>query len=195
MKERGEKMSKKIEFWYEFASSYSYPAAVRAEDVAQTHGFQIEWKPFLLGPIFADLGWTTSPFNLQPAKGAYMWRDLERICARLGLPFVRPETFPQNGLVAARIATAIEDQALRGSFTRAVFLSHFGHGRDISDVAHLTNLLGECGADTDDVIERSTSQQIKDALRDNTEKARTYGILAHQLGERMTAKSFGAMTA
>ena len=39
---------------------------------------------------FKTAGWTTSPFNLFPAKGRHMWRDLERLCAELSLPFRRP---------------------------------------------------------------------------------------------------------
>ena len=69
-----------VEFWFEFASTYSYPAALRIESLAQSQGVPV-WKPFLLGPVFRSQGWSDSPFNLFPAKGRYMCRDLERICA------------------------------------------------------------------------------------------------------------------
>lgn len=67
-----------IQFWFEFASTYSYPAAMRIESAAAARGIRVEWKPFLLGPIFRGQGWNDSPFNLVPVKGAYMWRDLAR---------------------------------------------------------------------------------------------------------------------
>jgi len=86
-----------VEFWFEFASTYSYPAALRIEALAQSEGVPIDWKPFLLGPIFRAQGWSDSPFNLFPAKGRYMWRDLERICAELSIPFRCPSQFPRNG--------------------------------------------------------------------------------------------------
>lgn len=85
-----------ISFWYEFASTYSYPAAMRLDRLSEAAGVKVRWRPFLLGPLFAELGRTTSPFNLQPAKGAYMWRDLARICARDGLVFRHPDPFPQH---------------------------------------------------------------------------------------------------
>ena len=91
-------------FWYEFASTYSYPAAFRVERAAASAGIAVVWKPFLLGPILARQGFTDSPFNLYPAKGRYMWRDLERLCADLGLAFRRPDPFPQSSLLAARVA-------------------------------------------------------------------------------------------
>ena len=84
------------DFWYEFASTYSYPAAMRVEALAASRGVRLRWRPFLLGPIFASRGMMDSPFNLDAAKGRYMWSDLKRICARLGLPLARPEPFPQN---------------------------------------------------------------------------------------------------
>ena len=67
-------------------------------------GVAVRWTPFLLDPNFAAQGWADSPFNLYPAKGAYMWRDLERLCAEQGLPLRRPTRFPRNGLLAARVA-------------------------------------------------------------------------------------------
>ena len=102
-----------IEFWFEFASTYSYPAAMRIEKVAGAAGLHVVWKPMLLGPLFnAQQGLKDSPFNAFPVKGRYMWRDLERTCIDEGLPLKKPEIFPQNGLKAARIVLALPDAAL-----------------------------------------------------------------------------------
>ena len=95
-----------LDFWFDFASTYSYPAAVRIGPLAAEAGVEVRFRPFLLGPIFKAQGWDTSPFNLYPAKGRNMWRDLERLCEDTGLPFRRPEPFPQNSLLAARVALA-----------------------------------------------------------------------------------------
>ena len=48
--------SRTIQYWFEFASTYSYPAACRIEDVAGQAGLVLEWKPILLGPIFRGQG-------------------------------------------------------------------------------------------------------------------------------------------
>ncbi|MFN3498505.1 MAG: 2-hydroxychromene-2-carboxylate isomerase, partial [Pannonibacter indicus] len=92
----------RLDFWFEFASTYSYLTAMRIETVAKDRGIDLVWRPFLLGPIFARQGWDTSPFNLFPAKGRYMWREMERMCEDMGLPLTVPDPFPQNGLMAAR---------------------------------------------------------------------------------------------
>ena len=94
----------RLEFWYDLASTYSYLSAMRIEAMAAKPGVDLEWRPFLLGPIFKAQGWTSSPFNLYPVKGQYMVRDITRIAADRGIPFVMPEPFPAHSLLAVRIA-------------------------------------------------------------------------------------------
>ena len=129
------------EFWYEFASTYSYPAALRVAALAEERGVSLVWRPFLLGPIFMAQGWRDSPFNIYPAKGRYMWRDLERTCAAMGVPLKRPEPFPQPSLLAARVALALEGDS-RADFSRRVFAAEFGQGLPIGDRATLGALAG-----------------------------------------------------
>ena len=165
-----------IEFWYEFASTYSYPAALRVEAVAAEGGVTVLWRPFLLGPIFAELGWSTSPFNLQPAKGAYMWHDVARSCEKLGQAFRRPEPFPQNGLLAARVATALPDDGTRGHFTRAVYRAEFAEGRIISEPEVIAALLSAQGLDAESLLAQAAEPSNKQALRAQTEAAQRHGI-------------------
>ena len=93
-----------LNFWFEFASTYSYPAMMRITSLADAAGIALKFRPFLLGPVFKAQGWETSPFDLYVSKGRNMWRDLERLCEELKLPFRRPEPFPQNSLQASRLA-------------------------------------------------------------------------------------------
>ncbi|HXL68434.1 MAG TPA: DsbA family protein, partial [Xanthobacteraceae bacterium] len=97
-----------LDFWYDFASTYSYLTAARGEAAAKAAGVELRWRPFLLGPIFRAQGWETSPFVLYPARGTYMLRDLDRHLAALGLPELKPpQQFPSNSLLAARAALAL----------------------------------------------------------------------------------------
>jgi len=114
-----------LDFWYELASTYSYLSVCRIEPLAREAGVELRWRPFLLGPIFTAQGWLNSPFNIFPAKGRNMWRDLERTCAARGLPFTHPPGFPQNSLTAARLALAIPLER-RPEFSRALFSAQFG---------------------------------------------------------------------
>lgn len=162
-------MSPRLDFWFDFASSYSYPAAMRIDALAETAGVRLNWRPFLLGPIFVAQGWTTSPFNLYPRKGRYMWRDLERICARERLPLQQPKIFPQNSLLAARCALAL-DAADRRAFVQAVFAAEFGKGERIDEAPTLAGVLSALGLPEGALIQ-ATSDAIKQALRAETEEA------------------------
>jgi len=164
-----------VDFWYEFASTYSYPAAMRIKALAAAQGVAVRWRPFLLGPLFAEQGWRDSPFNLYPVKGRYMWRDLERVCAALGLPLKRPDPFPQNSLLAARTALALPEAA-RGAFSRAVYAAEFGEGRTISDASVISRLLLDLGHDAAAILAKAESPEGKAALKAAVEEARGLGL-------------------
>jgi 2-hydroxychromene-2-carboxylate isomerase len=169
-------MAATVEFWFEFASTYSYLAAVRIEQVAAAAGVTVRWKPFLLGPIFKAQGWNDSPFNLYPVKGRYMWRDLERTTAREGVPFRKPSVFPRNGLLAARIACLGAEAAWGPEFVRRVFTANFAEDRDIAAPEILTSILDCLGLDGAVLIGRAVSPEAKEALRNQTDRAMEIGI-------------------
>jgi 2-hydroxychromene-2-carboxylate isomerase len=166
-----------IEFWYEFGSTYSYPAAMRIEALAAKAGVELRWRPFLLGPIFQTLGWNDSPFKIFAAKGRYMWRDLERVCEAEGLALkLPPVKFPQNGLKAARIALVGEEQGWTPAFTRAVFAANYAEAKDISENATLASILEEIGVDAEAALAAANTPENKDALRRQTEEAASRGL-------------------
>jgi len=169
-------MAPTIEFWFEFASTYSYPAAARVEDAARRAGIGVTWRPFLLGPIFGHQGWNDSPFNIYPVKGRYMWRDLERICARLEVPFRRPSQFPRNGLLAARVACSNATEPWLPAFVRGVYRANFAEDRDIAQAATVSDVLDALGLPAAEVLERAQSPAAKQRLREQTDEAIRRGI-------------------
>ena len=169
-------MSRTIEFFYEFASTYSYLSVLRIGELARDRGVEIAWRPFLLGPIFKSQGWSTSPFNLYPAKGRYMVRDIERTAAQRGLAFVMPKTFPANGLLAARLAAAGLDEGWTARFTREVFAAQFGEGHDIADEGLLRACLERCGVDASAALALAQTGLVKERVRASTERAQDIGI-------------------
>ena len=166
-----------IEFWYEFGSTYSYPAAMRVERLAEQAGVAVEWRPFLLGPLMqAQQGLTDSPFNAFPVKGDYMWRDLQRICDLEGLPLVHPSQFPRNGLLAARIAICGLDDGWTPAFSRAVYQANFVDDQDISKPEVLAPLVASVGAGPDAVLAAANSDPIKTRLKDHVRQAQERGL-------------------
>lgn len=166
-----------IDFWYEFASPYSYLAAMRIEDEAEKYGVRVNWNPMLLGPIFKDQGFDDSPFNAFPLKREYMWRDMQRCAADLGLPFEKPATFPGNGLMAACLSLLGVQEGWVNTITKAIYAAYFGEGKDVADPEMLHALAAEhIPGDPDDVFARANAPENKTALRDQVEQARARGI-------------------
>jgi len=169
-------MAAALQFWFEFASTYSYLSVMRIERIAAAAGVPIEWKPFLLGPIFASQGWNDSPFNIYPAKGRYMWRDMERLCARYELPFRRPSQFPRNGLLAARVACLVSRDPWCPDFVRAVYRANFADDRHIAQPETIASILDALGQPGREVLGRALQPENKDRLRQQTEEAIRLGI-------------------
>jgi len=163
-------------FWFEFASTYSYLSAMRIEEMARKADVEVIWKPFLLGPIFKAQNWDTSPFNIYPAKGRYMVRDIERIAQKRRLVFRLPEPFPQNGLLAARLALAGLEEGWGPAFIRSVFSLEFAEQQNIAERSTLATALAASGAPENEAFERALSPEIKSKLRGNTEEAQVQGI-------------------
>jgi 2-hydroxychromene-2-carboxylate isomerase len=161
-----------IELWFEFASTYSYLAVHQYP----RHDAPFVLRPFLLGPIFAAQGWSTSPFNLYPAKGRYMWRDLERLCEAAGLPFRRPSEFPRSGLTAARIALAHEDAPWMPGFVRGVYRANFAEDRPIQEPSVLDEVAGSVGQDGRALRAAAEAPAVKAALKERTARAVDLGI-------------------
>jgi 2-hydroxychromene-2-carboxylate isomerase len=170
------RQKRSLEFWFDFASTYSYIAAMRIEDLCRNAGVSLSWTPFLLGPIFGMQGWNDSPFNLNPRRGGYMWRDLERLTTKFGLPWVRPTRFPRASTLAARVAAAAAGEPWLGDYIRAIFVANFGQDRDIGERAVVEDVLRKLSLPADIVVERALAPDQRGRLRSNTERAIEVGI-------------------
>jgi 2-hydroxychromene-2-carboxylate isomerase len=166
-----------LDFWYEFGSTYSYPAAMRIERLADAARVAVRWRPFLLGPIFKAYGWNDSPFNIYAAKGRYMWRDLARICEaeRLALK-LPPVQFPQNGLKAARLGLVGERDGWTPAFSRAVFVANYAEQKDISEEETLRVILAGLGVDAEAALAAANAPEVKEALKLQTAEAQSRGL-------------------
>lgn len=165
-----------LTFFFDFGSTYSYLAALRIRELAASAGIAVRFRPIMLGAIFKSQGWETSPFNLYPAKGRYMWRDLERITGRMGVPFVRPDPFPQNGLLAARVAVAARGEPWQPAFCVEVFKAEFARGEQISDAGVVAAALEAAGAGDTSWLARAGNAEVKDCLRAETDEAARLGV-------------------
>lgn len=174
-----------IEFWFDFASNYSYLSVMRMRQLAPDG---VSWRPFLLGPIFKDAGWNNSPFVLQKDKGAYVWQDMPRQCAKYGLPWRQPSEFPRNSLLAARVGILCEQLPWMADFCERVMLANFADDRDIASAENIGEILSALGQDADAILRAAQADDNKARLRARTEQAKAlhiFGAPTFMVGDAM----------
>ena len=174
-----------MEFWFDFASNYSYLSVMRLRQLGRT---DVVWRPFLLGPIFKEAGWNNSPFVLQKDKGAYVWQDMPRQCAKYGLPWRQPSTFPRNSLLAARIGILCEEQPWMLDFCERTMLANFADDRDIGSEQCMAEILTALGQDAPAILRAALADDNKARLRERTEQAKArhiFGAPTFLVGDAM----------
>lgn len=167
-----------LEFWFDFASPYSYLSVMRIEAAAAASGVALRWKPFLLGPVFKALGWPAAPFVVQKEKGEYVWKDLARRAAKYGLPLHRPAEFPRLFLLPPRVALAGEGQPWVPEFCRRLMQLNFSRGDevDINSPLVVAAELARLGQPAEALIAEANGAPIKARLKAQTETARARGM-------------------
>jgi 2-hydroxychromene-2-carboxylate isomerase len=165
-----------LDFWFDFASTYSYPAAARIGPLAAEAGVGVRFRPFLLGPIFKAQGWASSPFNLYPAKGRNMWRDLERSCGlAASIPASRSLSAEQPAR-GPRGARGARPDVGRRFLPCALFCAEFADGCRIDDAAAIGNILAKLKIDPQPALAAAQSDDIKTRLRAQTDEAQRLGL-------------------
>ncbi|WP_424196309.1 2-hydroxychromene-2-carboxylate isomerase [Ampullimonas aquatilis] len=165
-----------LDFWFDFASNYSYLSVMRITTLAAQARVKVRWRPFLLGPIFQAQGWDNSPFVLQKAKGLYVQQDMVRQCHQYGLPWQTPSVFPRLSVLPARIALLAADLPWMSDFCQQVMLYNFGLDRDMADPLTMREILQQLGQDDVGILAQAQSASIKQALCVQTDRAMALNI-------------------
>lgn len=165
----------RLEFWYEFGSTYSYLTVIRIEELATAASVSIDWKPFLLMPVLNHLG-VDNPFTTNEAKCAHMWVDLMRRADKLGIPINRPSVYPPNSLLTARVSVLGLNEGWGVAFTKEAFRLHWVEDVIIGTDENTQGALAATGEHPDQAIARALDPANKDALRAQTEDAIEAGL-------------------
>ena len=165
-----------MDFWFDFASVYSFLASMRIAPLAKEAGVDVRWRPFLLGPIFTAQGMKDSPFNLFPVKGKHMIRDVERTAQEIGVGFKWPDAFPQSAVPASRVALVGLKDGWGEDFSRAIFHAEYVENRVISEQSVIGDILTKMKLDVAEIAAKAQSDEVKAQLRDNTAEAQKRGF-------------------
>jgi 2-hydroxychromene-2-carboxylate isomerase len=168
---------KTVELYYDYSSPNAYFAALLLPPIAERAGATVAYRPFLLGGLFKLIGQSPTPGATSPEKAAYGLRDLERWSAKYHIPFRFASRFPLSSVKALRLTLILPELGVEPrAFTEAVFRAAWAEDRDIAAADVLSELLGRFGAEPAQALARIETPEVKDALRQATEAARSRGV-------------------
>lgn len=169
-------MSKSVEFYFDFGSPTSYLAYTQLPGICAEAGAELVYRPVLLGGVFQATG-NASPIAV-PAKGRYTLIDMTRFAHRYGVPMKMNPHFPINTLTLMRAATGVQLRQPERfeALLACVFKGMWVDALNLGDPAVLGPLLAEAGFDPQALLALTAEQEVKDALKANTEAAIKRGM-------------------
>ncbi|TWD44366.1 2-hydroxychromene-2-carboxylate isomerase [Pseudomonas sp. SJZ131] len=169
-------MSKTVEFFFDLGSPATYLAYTQLPNICAQTGSQLVYKPMLLGGVFKATG-NASPAMI-PAKGRYMFKDLDRYAQRYDVPLKFNPHFPINTLMLMRAVTGMQVRHPERfqAFIDCLFNALWVEGRNLDDPATVAAVLTENGFEPNAVLALTADEQIKTVLKENTEQAVQRGV-------------------
>ncbi|MNV46714.1 2-hydroxychromene-2-carboxylate isomerase [compost metagenome] len=169
-------MSKTVEFYFDLGSPATYLAYTQLPKICAQTDTRLVYIPLLLGGVFKATG-NASPATI-PAKGRYMFQDLDRYAKRYGVPLKFNPHFPINTLMLMRTVTGMQLRHPErfADFLDCLFKAIWVEGRSLDEPATVAAVLSENGFNPQEVLALTADEEIKSALKDNTEKAVQRGV-------------------
>ncbi|MDP9532313.1 2-hydroxychromene-2-carboxylate isomerase [Pseudomonas protegens] len=169
-------MNKKVEFFFDLGSPTSYLAYTQLPKICAQTGSQLVYQPMLLGGVFKTTG-NASPISV-PAKGRYMLQDLARFAQRYQVELNFNPHFPINTLLLMRATTGVQMHLPERfiDFIDCLFRALWVDKRNLNDAANVAQVLEQGGFDPQQILDLSNAEDVKTALRNNTEQALQRGV-------------------
>lgn len=169
-------MNKKVEFFFDLGSPTSYLAYTQLPKICAQTGSELVYQPMLLGGVFKTTG-NASPISV-PAKGRYMLQDLARFAQRYQVQLNFNPHFPINTLLLMRATTGVQMHLPERfiDFIDCLFRALWVDKRNLNDAASVAQVLEQGGFDPQQILDLSNAEDVKTALRNNTEQALHRGV-------------------
>lgn len=163
----------RVDFYFDCGSPWTYLAYHNIQPLAAELGFDIAWKPILVGGIFNQInqGVYAARANPVPQKWAYNAKDLADWARYSGLKIVwKPKVFPVNSVKVMRGCLVAQRDGRLGDFATATFEAYWGDDLDISQDDVLREICRRAGYDADRLFTGIAEPVIKDRLRELTDE-------------------------
>jgi 2-hydroxychromene-2-carboxylate isomerase len=170
---------KRVDFYYDLVSPYSYLAYGRIGHICEEHGAELVLRPMLLGAVHKAVG-LQAPVEVEP-KARYQERDIRRWADYYGLALQLPDPFPFRTLKTMRAAIFLRERGELESFTGEAFALYWEEGGapqglDADEDDPISSVARRIGVDADEVLSGASSPEAKQALKSATSEAVKRGV-------------------
>ena len=169
-------MTKTVEFYFDLGSPTTYLAHTQLAKICADTQSELIYIPMLLGGVFKATG-NASPAMI-PAKGRYMFQDLDRFAKRYGVQLRFNPHFPINTLILMRAVTGMQMRQPQrfAEFVDCLFKALWVEGRNLNDPQTVAAVLTENGFASLEIMALTNDESVKAALKENTEAAIKRGV-------------------
>lgn len=167
-------MSAALDFHLDFISPYAYLAWTQIDRIAAAHRREVNLVPVLFAAMLDSFG-TIGPAEV-PAKREYVYLDIHRKAALLGVPMRMPPRHPFAPLISLRAATSFEDRAERARAVAALYRATWETGRGVDTEALVAEALDAARLDGAAAVARASTPPVKASLLRATSDAIARGV-------------------
>ena len=169
-------MTDKVEFIFDFGSPTAYLAYTQLPSIAKTYNVEIIWTPILLGGVHKASGNQSPAFV--PAKGRWMFNDLQKWAKQYGVPLNSNPNFPINTIALMRGAVGLQMQApeLFLKYVDAIYQAFWVESKNLGEVEVTQKTLNDAGLDSDKIFALVSNQEVKNKLKLNSDSAVERGV-------------------
>lgn len=159
-------MTKKLEFFFDYVSPYSYLANSQLNSVKE---IEIQFRPMFLGGVMKATG--NKPPGALPVRGKYLTKDIKRWAKHYEISFKFNSIFPQNTLKSLRLSLAAQNHGVFNNIHQSLFDAMFVYNQDLSQDSVLVEIIKKNSLDDYHLMEEIENPSIKSALKQNTDEA------------------------
>tara|TARA_B100001093_G_scaffold261290_1_gene249712 strand:+ start:3396 stop:3983 length:588 start_codon:yes stop_codon:yes gene_type:complete len=167
-------MNKSFEFYFDFISPYSFLAHKQIRKLEKKNSIKIKYKPILLGGLH-NLHNIKAPAFI-PAKAKFMIRDCKMIAEKNGVKFKFNSYFPIKTVNLMRGVFIAEEDDFKSFYVDNIFDSIWQNGFNMNDQNIIDKILKNIQVNPKTFFLRSTTQNIKEKLKNKTNEAYEKGI-------------------
>ena len=163
-----------IRFYFDYISPNAYLAWTQLPAIAGRKGCVIEPLPVLFAGLL-EANRQLGPAEV-PAKMRWMWTNVLRKAAVIGVPLNAPAFHPFNPLLALRVSSMAMDAKQRLALVDALFAAVWVRGLHIAEPLVVEKVATETGFDGASLVTRADQSECKTQLRSQTDRAIADGV-------------------